>query len=242
MLASNELDAAVFSPATTNRAAAALAALKQASRDPKMALPPLTLSNICAVTTRRQPDLALLYRGDLRRILGATNRELFAAGPPRLDSIHQGRLGNCFCLAPLGALVHRDPQAVMTMFSAETNGQYAVRLGRQTVIVDPPTDGEIAMSSSNEHEGMWVNLYEKASGTIYNETLPPERRADSALDALAHGGSAGKMIGVLTGHSYARVSFKFAKDAALPPASFTNRLEDLRHRLSTAVREHRLMT
>ena len=242
ILSSNELDAAVFNPAITNRAAAALAALKQASRDPKVPLPVLTLSNICAITAQRQPDLALLYRGDLRRILGATNRVLFAAGPPRLDSIHQGRLGNCFCLAPLGALLHRDSPAVMAMFSGETNGQYQVRFGRRTVIVDSPTDGEIAMSSSNEHEGIWVNLYEKAAGTIYNEMLPPERQADSALDALAHGGSAGKMLGALTGHPFARITFKFAKDAALPPATVTNRLEDLRHRLTAAVREHRLMT
>lgn len=242
LLSSNELTIAVGNPATTNRAAAALAALKQASRDPKAPLPLLTLSNICAVTAQRHPDLALLYRADLRRILGATNRVLFAAGPPRLESIHQGRLGNCFCLAPLGALVHRDPQGVMDMFAPATNGQYRVRLGRQTVLVDPPTDGEIALSSSNEHEGIWVNLYEKASGTVYNETLPPDRRADSALDALAHGGSAGKMLGVLTGHPFARVSFKFAKDPALPPASFTNRLADLRHRLADAVQAHRLMT
>ena len=125
VLSTNEIDAAVADPQTTNENAAALAALKRASRLTKITLPPLTLTNITALTAERQPDLAQMFREGWKRISGATNRTLFAGGLPRLETIHQGELGNCFCLAPLGAMVYRKPAHVAEMFSLQTNGNYS---------------------------------------------------------------------------------------------------------------------
>jgi hypothetical protein len=242
ILSTNELDAAVADPQTKNDAAAAVAALKRASRLPKISLPPLTVENIAALAAQREPNVALMFGEGLKRISGATNRSLFADGLPKLETIHQGKLGNCFCLAPLGAMVHRDPAQVAAMFTALTNGDYCVRFGKKTVEVSPPTDAEIAMTSSNDRDGIWVNLYEKAVGTARNEDRPLAERADSPLDALARGGSAGTMLAYITGHDMVRFSFKFAKDPAFPTNDFAAKLVALREKLSAATRQNQLMT
>ena len=241
-LSSNELDAAVADPRMTNQNAAAAAALKRASRLKKTPLPPLTLENIAAVTAQRRPDLALMFHEGLLRIAAVTNRALFADGLPKLETIHQGKLGNCFCLAPLGAMVQRDPAQVAAMFTAGTNGDYCVRLGKKSVEVAPPTDAEIALTSSNEHAGVWVNLYEKAVGTARNDDRPQEARLDSPFDALARGGSAGTMLAYITGHDIQRFSFKFAKAPASPTNDFPAKLTELRMKLRAARQANRLMT
>jgi len=242
ILTTDEIDAAVADPHILYRDAAAIAALKRASRLAKTPLPPLTLTNITALVGQPQPGLESMFRDALKRISGATNRTLFANGLPKLETIHQGKLGNCFCLAPLGAMVYRNPAQVAAMFALETNGNYSVRLGKKLVEVSPPTDAEIAMTSSNERDGIWVNLYEKAAGTARNADRAPENRVDSPLDALAKGGSAGTMLAYITGHEMVRFSFKFAKDPAFPTNDFAAKLVDLREKLVTASRQNRLMT
>lgn len=242
VLSSNELDVVVADTHTTGTNAAVVAALKRASRGAKISVPPLTLETIAKVTEQKQPDLAQMFADGLKRISGATNRNLFAEGLPRLETIHQGKLGNCFTLAPLGAMVHRDPAQVAAMFAAEANGNYRVRLGKKNVEVTPPTDAELAMSSSNEHEGIWVNIYEKAIGTARNDDRPPETRVALPMDAIARGGSAGTMLAYITGHEIKRFPFKFAKS----PPSATNdipaQLAELRKELQAATKEKRLMT
>lgn len=242
VLSTNEIDAAVADRLTTNENAAAIAALKRATRRPKNPLPPLTLENILKLTGGRDPDLVKMFREGCTRIESATNRALFGRDLPRLETIHQGKLGNCFCLAPLGAMVHRDPAQVASMFCAQSNGNYSVKLGKHTVEISTPSDAEIAMTSSNEHDGMWVNIYEKAVGEARNEEKPESERAASPLDALARGGSAGTMLALITGHEITRFSFKFAKDTATNGVQFTNKLVELREQLALATAENRLMT
>jgi Calpain family cysteine protease len=242
VLSSNELDAAISDARTTGADAAAIAALKRASRLTKTPLPEFSFTNIATMTATKQPDLAQFFRDGLKRIQGATNRNLFADGLPYLETIHQGKLGNCFCLAPLGAMVARDPAQVAAMFVAETNGNFCVHLGKKMVEVAPPSDAEIAMSSSNEHEGIWVNLYEKAVGTARNDDRPENERLDSPLDALARGGSAGTMLAYITGHEMQRFSFKFAKIPASATNDISAKLAELREKLRAATAEKRLMT
>jgi hypothetical protein len=240
-LSPNELDAAVADPEMTNESAAAAAALKRASRLTKNPLPPLTPENIATLNEQSRPDLSRMFRDGLKRIASATNRSLFADGVPKLDTIHQGKLGNCFCLAPLGAMVGRDPGQVAGMFSLQGNGHYLVRFGRKSVDVTPPTDAEIAMTSSNEEGGIWVNLYEKALGVARNEDRPPDKRVDLPIDA-ERGGSAGTMLAYITGHEITRFSFQFAKEPPSATNDFTAELTDLRKQLTEAVQAHRLMT
>ena len=180
VLSTNELDLAVADAQVAGKNAAAVAALKRALRSTRYQLPPLTLENIHTLATNspatNRPNLGRMFTEGLRQITNAPLRNLFGSGLPRLETIHQGKLGNCFTLAPLGAMVHRDPQQVVRMFTALDDGAYRVTLGKQTVVVSPPTDAELAMTASNEQGGIWVNLYEKAVGQARNESKPAEEQ------------------------------------------------------------------
>ena len=208
-----ELDAAIEDPTNTGPAAAALAALKRASRSTNSPLPVLTLDSIRELAAPppppKQPKLNSLFGEWRRRLNGVTHRELFASGLPQLDTIHQGRMGDCFCLAPLGAMIHRDPQEVASFFSMQADGSVRVLFGGGLVTVAPPTDAELAMMAGNTHDGVWVDLYEKAISQVRNDQKPPDKRSDLAIDAIATGGSAGKIMSYLTGHKVSSFSCKF---------------------------------
>lgn len=241
-----ELDAAVADPSNQGDEAAALAALKRVSRSTRLKVPPLTLAyvreTIAAAPAATRPDFAKMFKEGQAVLASATKREPFADGAPRLDTIHQGRLGNCFCLAPLGAMVHRDPGQVVRMFVRQADGTYLVALGKRSVRIAPPTDAELAMTSSNEGAGLWVNLYEKAVGTALNEAKPAEQRAGSPMDVLAKGGSAGTMLEFITGQPIRRISFVFGKDPKVDEAGRQAQLRELRTQVEAADRDRRLMT
>lgn len=244
-LSAAEIDAAVADPQVRGPAAAAVAALKRASRNRRFQLPPLTLPNIkhlaAATPAADRPDLPGTYASGLARIEQA-NHCLFASGKPRLDTIHQGKLGNCFCLAPLGAVLHRDADRVVKMFHRQADGTFRVTLGERTVTVAAPTDAELAQTASNEQDGMWVNLYEKAVGIARLQDKPADGRQGSPIDALARGGSAGTMLAYITGHKIQRFSCAFAKDAALSADRRQATLDDLRAWLRDAAAQRRPMT
>ena len=241
-----EIDRAVADPTTTGAAAAAVAALRRAVRGRQYTLPPLTRANLRALAfappAPSRPNLSRMYAEGRARLGATTSRDLFASGLPRLDTIHQGRLGNCFCLAPLGAMVHRDPKQVAGLFVLQKDGSYCVKLGHRPVHVAPPTDAEVALTASNEHDGVWVNLYEKAVGTALNQERPPDQRSESPIDVLGHGGSAGRMVQFITGNKIRRFSCGLAADPALDPADRAARLDELRGQLTAASRANRLIT
>ncbi len=244
VLSRTELDGLVASSKITGEGAAAVAALKRAVRSTKYQLPPLSEAAIRRIATapaKDQPDFGGMFRYGADKI-ARTNRALFASGAPRLETIRQGKLGNCFSLAPLGAMTAGRADAVKAMFRPLPDGACEVVLGARTVRIEPPTDAEIAMTSSNEGDGLWVNLYEKAAGQARNELKPEEERAGSAIDALARGGSAGTMLAFITGHEIVRFSCKFAKDAKTSPAEFAEKLIELRGMLTSAQADGRLMT
>jgi tetratricopeptide (TPR) repeat protein len=244
-LSVGELDAAIEDPANTGQAAAALAALKRASRSTNYTLPLLTLQNIRQLATNtpatNQPNLQRLYSQCFKLLSGATNRDFFASGLPQLNTVRQGRMGDCFCLAPLGAMIHRDPREVASLFTIQADGRVSVEFGGGPVSVKPPTDAELAMTAGNTHDGVWINLYEKAIGTVRNGQVAPEKRSDLPIDAIAKGGSEGRIMSYLTGHKVKWFSFKFAKEPATSDAARAAKMEELRQKLAAAAREKRLM-
>ena len=241
-----ELDTLVADPLNKGDEASAIAVLKRASRSTRIKIPRLTQSlvkeAVGAPPSATRLDFVKMFKEGQAALLSARKRELFPDGAPRLDTIHQGRLGNCFCLAPLGAMVHRDPQQVVRLFAKEADGSYRVALGKRNVHITSPTDAELAMTSSNEGAGLWVNSYEKAVGTALNEAKPVEQRAGSPTDVLAKGGSAGTILELITGHPIRRISFVFAKDAKVDEVGRQAQLHELRIQVEAAVREQRLMT
>ena len=247
-LSVDEINRLLGDAGVRGEAAAAVATLKRASRTrrkeplPAFTLPYLRQLALAPVPAKDLPNLPAMFGGSLKRIAQA-KRDLFAPEGPRLETIRQGRMGNCFSLAPLAALARERPEFIREqMIRPLEDGHYLVRLGKREMRVAAPTDTEIALSSENEDGSLWVNVYEKAAGEAHNEQKPPEKREATGLDALNRGGSAGAQLAFITGHEMVRVSCRFAKQKDLSPEAFDKHLADLRAALTAATRERRLMT
>ncbi len=243
----DEINQLVANAGIRGEDAAAVAALKRASRFRKVTLPSFTLEHLKSLATthppaKDMPDFAAMFGGSLKRI-NSMKRDLFTAAGPRIETIHQGKMGNCFSLAPLAALAHQRPDYVRTeMIRPQADGSIAVRLGNEDVKVSPPTDAEIALCSANEDGGLWVNVYEKAAGEAHNAKKPADKRDATGLDALSRGGSAGTQLAFITGREMYRVSCKFAKEKDLSQTDYDKHMAELRAALTSAVKEKRLMT
>ncbi|WP_254508450.1 C2 family cysteine protease [Anatilimnocola floriformis] len=246
VLSAGEIDLAADDAKVTGKAAAALAALKRVSRSPKYNDPTLNKEKITEFAKGKpaadKPDIAGMYAQGVSRLEKLTSRELFVGGEPRLDTLHQGRLGNCFCLAPLGSVLSHDPKDVVAMFKKLDDGKIRVTLGKNTVIITPPTDTELARTATNEDQGIWVNVYEKALGSLRNDAKAEADRAGSSIDALARGGSAGTILAYITGNEIVRHSCKFAKDDKLSAEEKEAKLKEFREALVVATKAKRRMT
>jgi hypothetical protein len=247
-LSVSELDAAVADPKTAGESAAAIVALKQASRNKKFTLPALTFDNLrtmaLAAPLADRPNLPLMY-ASARKKIEKTRRDLFVSGAPKLENIRQGRLGDCFCLAPLGAMLARNPQEVADRFVRQPDDSYQFVFGVTPVHVTAPTDAEIALTAASEQDGLWVSLYEKAVGTDRLQEKPGtatigSATTGSAIDAVGKGGSAGTMLARLTGHKITRFSCRAAK--ASSSADREMQMQTLRKQLLATIQDHRLIT
>jgi hypothetical protein len=239
-----EIDRAVADPAVKGAEAAAVAALRRAVRNTKTPPPALTRDTLLTLAAggKDAPDLNGMYAAARTRI-AAAKRELFARGGPTLDDISQGKLGNCFCLAPLGAVVARNPTDVAKMITPAPDGGYDVRFGPRVVRVPPPTDAELAVLASSNGDGIWVNVYEKAVGKLrVEEAAAAGKEAAPDLDLLTKGGSAGTMVGVVTGKKIERLSCAFARDAKLTADEKAAKLAVMRERLTDAFAAKKLVT
>ncbi len=243
-LSVSELNAAVADPKTTGESAAAIVALKQASRSKKSLLPALTLDNLRTMTLAApfadRPNLPQMY-ADARKKIEKTRRDLFGSGAPKLENIRQGKLADCFCLAPLGAMLARNPQEVSDRFVLESDKSYAFVFGVSPVHVSVPTDAEMALTAASKQDGLWVSLYEKAVGTDRIQEKPGTATTVSVIDAVGRGGSGGTMLSRLTGHKITRFSCRAAKEAA-NPANREPQMQTLRKQLVATILAHRLIT
>jgi hypothetical protein len=234
-LSTQELDAAIENPANQGPVAAALATLRKAGLATNA--PPLTLAGIRKLADDNDLKLRAFYSQSLARIKRVTHRELFASGLPQLTTIHQGRMGNCFCLAPLGAMLYRDPREVASWFEVQSNGNILVKLAAGPVSVPPPTDAELAFASGNSQDGTWVNLYEKAIGEARNERNRPGRRFAVSLDAISQGGAEAPILSYITGHKVSVFPLKFGPK----PEAAGARMAQLRQNLADATSNKLLM-
>jgi len=245
VLSAAELDTALGDSAFTGDAGAALAVIKRLARRDAGQEIPQTADGLSALaaspTVPSGRNVAALFT-DARKRIARTTRELFTPGAPALESLRQGEMGNCFSLAPLGAMLSRDAAQVRAMFRQNADGSFTVRIGKQEVTVAPPTDAEVALSSSSESTGRWSNVYEKAAGVARNQLRKEPDRVTAPLDALARGGSAGTMLAFITGHEMERFTLKWAKGANATPPEFAAKLDELRGKLRAAFAAHRCVT
>lgn len=236
-----EIDKAVANPKVKGPAAAAAAALRRAAHSKSRELPVVTLANLPQLDAQKESktlSLESMYTSALERI-GKTNRELFGGGPPDLSKLHQGRLGDCFCLAPMGALINRDPKQVMQMFTLGTDGTCTVNFGgKNSVKVTMPTDAEVAVMANTGGDGVWLNVYEKAIGL--SRSKPGDDPAN-AINVVSKGGSAGTMVAFVTGHEIERFSCTPWRDTKVSEAERKQKLEELRGKLVATQQKRRLI-
>lgn len=262
-----EIDRAIADPKVKAADAATAVAMRRALKSKKAPLAPFTIDKIAPAKIEKTvpmatdknappksdknappktastevkakgPDLEALYKSALKKI--STNRaSLYGPSGPKLESISQGRVGDCFCLAPLGAMTHRDPDQVRSMFQAEKDGTLKVKLGKELIDVPPLTDGELALLASTRGEGNWVQLYEKAMGL---HLATKKAKMTTPIGAVGSGGSAGTALALITGQPIERFSMKAFKDPKTEESVRKAKLEELRTRLEHAIKDKRLV-
>jgi hypothetical protein len=242
-LSTDEIDQAISDPLLRDSEAAAIAALKRG------------LTGATAAATGPGKD-QLLQRVDARTADGQHFQELFslankriqqaqprlfASGRPQLATIHQGQLGNCFVLAPLGAVLAVTPDRVSQMFTSGPANGYYVRFGKYQIPVPKLTDAELALTAGNEGDGVWVNVYEKAAGAAQKVIGPAAAAKGSAIDAISSGGSVTHFLSLITGRQIQRFSFEFTRRNANGTRHYRDCLLQLRTWLDDARRERHAM-
>lgn len=238
-----EIDLSIADPMLRGEAAAAAVALRRSVKAHPSNKGPWKwkdleeLSKTPPQGKKKPPDVEAFHKAALKRIQ-ASPPSLYGPEGPRLESIHQGRLGDCFCLAPLGAMTKKDPERVKKLFEAGPEGTIRVRLGNETIEVSPLTDGEKALVASTSGEGAWVPLYEKAMGILIAQK---KSKVTTPLGAVGSGGSAGTALSLLTGHPIERFSLKPWKEPGTSQKDLPQKLENLRSGLEKAMNDGRLV-
>ncbi len=209
-LTTPELDLNVLNPHIRGDAAAALAELKSVQRynaDDHKQTPPLTLDALAQyeLAIKRHKRVEHDYDENFRLLkskLDQVSRQLFPDKLPRLTSIHQGDLGDCYFLSMVGALASQRPHTIVEMIKDNADGTYSVKFpGAKLVTIKAPTDTEISLGSTAGSDGLWVVVLEKAFGKLANIHRRPGRKKKEVTDVIAHGGSTDETIPLLTSHS-----------------------------------------
>lgn len=245
IISKEETDDLVVNPSIKGNAAAALTALHSMQNNKKLELPAVTrqyLQGQVALDGKPgQPDFQRRYVNALNKIQKST-RQLFA-GAISLDTMHQGRLGDCYLIAPLGALVARDAGSIRKMFIEQSPSGYVVRFADgHTVNVPPLTDTEVALTGTTEGNGLWLAAMEKAISLAKKLENNDMKDPESVAGSIGQGGSTQRFIPLLTGHQGKSISFH-EKDSPLKASEVKVKvkLSDVRQVLTNALTQHRVV-
>ncbi len=169
----------------------------------------------------RKQLLELANDQEFQNSIEATNKhlekidhDLFLPEDPELSTFHQGRIGDCYLLATIAAVVHRNPQMIRTMIQPRENGGFEVDFGNgQRVKVPPLTDAELLVGARmGSKHGIWLAVLEKACGLLREGKIARKtgmqfnRRTTVPSVVLTTGGSATVPIALFSGHHAKRLA------------------------------------
>ena len=245
VLSADEIEKAVDNPSVKGSAAAAAATLRRAIRaNPEIS--PVTLERLSASVDQKAqispkiPGYVAMYNGAMKKITDA-HHELFVSGLPRTETLGQGRLGDCFLLAPVGTVAYCQPEKLKKMLNQLPDGQVEVHFGDGEVVKLPaPTDAEIAIGASTLNDGVWANVFEKSIGYLYLQRQKTQKHV-TPFDIIGVGGSPGSPLSILTGHHIKRVGCEDFQKGKLPAQERDSRLDDMRKELEDAFKTGKLV-
>ncbi|MGO9115188.1 MAG: C2 family cysteine protease [Thermoguttaceae bacterium] len=174
-------------------AAAVLAAMKRREKDPKTKQPiTWTIERIeeyesLVAQHHRQNTYDKDYEKSLA-LIKADPHTLYVDGAPHLSSIRQARSGDCWLLATIGALIHRNRHELRSLIADEGDHLYAVHFAYHMLTVKAPTDAEIGAYTSDKSDGDWLYVLENATGQ-YREHYNHLHKVSEANDDALIGGN-----------------------------------------------------
>jgi hypothetical protein len=178
-----------------------------------------------------------------KRLIGTVNRSLFLVGDPNLLTFHQGRVGDCYLLAVIGAFVNRNPQSVRAMIKPLPNNMLEVDFASgQKISVSNATDAELLQGAKvGSDHGVWLSILEKAYASMRetrrkNENSKPAAPDDDVPKDFLGGGRPAPAIEQFTGHKAASVPLVDSAKNDLPATA-----QQIHSLLIQLVNEHRLM-
>lgn len=234
-LSISEINKAIFDPSNTGDAACALAAIHGAQRKATKTVGSNEDDSQLNGGTIEIMDPAKIRKYGIaflsaKKKLGRHSQLLFASSVPHLESMRQGKTGDCYLIASLGSLAVNRPDELCSLVKSTDNGKFDVYFpGREPVLVDAPTEAEFATFGESGGDGIWLNVFEKAFGQVRLGTASEQE--DSDMYDKISGGKSGTVISLLTGHKTKRYSFKDEKARS-----------EVRDAMLQALKEHRLMT
>ncbi len=174
-------------------------------------------------------------------------KQLFTGSLPHLFAIHQGATSDCYFLSSVGGLIESNPRSIVDMIKLGSDGNYIVTFpGKAGLKVPVPTETEMA-AYSDAKDGYWLNVLEKAYGSIRH--LKSGLYTAEPMDAMAlYGGSCPEIIKLITGHNVRTLQFQPKGPHALSPeevvASARQALADgfSKHEIITTGKEHHAYT
>jgi hypothetical protein len=245
VLSKKEIDGLVVDQSIKGTDAAALASIQMMQNSKKIELPPITKSYLQSQVAldgkSGQPDFQRRYINAYNKIK-KSGHALFS-GEINLEDMHQGRLGDCYLIAPLGSLVHRNPNLIKKMFVEQSASGYTVRFADgHTVKVPSLTDAEVALTGTTEGHGLWLAVMEKAISLTKTQETGNTTDPDSVAGNIGRGGSTMRFIPLLAGHQGKSLSFH-EKGSPLKAVEAKVRvnLPDVRQILVHEMADHRMV-
>jgi hypothetical protein len=156
-------------------------------------------------TSARDPKFQGYVESGAKK-LETMERALFLPSDPDISSFRQGRVGDCYLLAPIAAAVHLSPKGIRSMIRPTKSGGYEVTFGNgQRIDVPALTDGELLLGSRvDDSHGIWLSVLEKAFGIIRVSERAKKSGASADLGEIVpqealSSGKTSQIITLLTG-------------------------------------------